>query len=90
MVLYSAKHHLIIRWLHLKEIIKNDFLKWAQFLIILLKNDLSSRMTVYHFILQSGKTAKQRFPSTVLRMHPIVFLPMLRKIGTLLIAITST
>lgn len=47
-------------------------------------------MTVYHFILQSGKTAKQRFPSTVLRMHPIVFLPMLRKIGTLLIAITST
>ena len=30
-----------------EEIIKNDFLKWAQFLIILLKNDLSSRMTVY-------------------------------------------
>ena len=30
-----------------EEIIKNDFLKWAQFLIILFKNDLSSRMTVY-------------------------------------------
>ena len=53
----------------------------------------SHYVSFYHIrivLLQSGKTAKQRFPSTVLRMHPIVFLPMLRKIGTLLIAITST
>lgn len=26
----SHKRHLIIRWLHLKKLLQNDFFKWAQ------------------------------------------------------------